>query len=73
LHLHPNDPTAVASLDCSVRCAALRAQDEEHSILLKAKEKPHPERAAQRAVEGRWSGCTTPWRDDIGLPGESLW
>jgi hypothetical protein len=60
MHRHPIDPTAGASFDCSFRFAALRAQDEERSIFLKSKEKPHPERAAQRAVEGRWSGRTTP-------------
>jgi len=26
MHRHPIEPTAVASFDCSVRCAALRAQ-----------------------------------------------
>jgi len=31
MHRQPIGPTAGASFDCSVRCAALRAQDKERS------------------------------------------
>ncbi|WP_374445069.1 hypothetical protein [Stella sp.] len=52
------DPTVLASFDGSVRFAALRAPDEVVLIILNTKEEPHPERAAQRADEGRWSRWT---------------